>query len=116
MERLPRAVDDLVVDEPPGLFVYRARDPELDLETMTVQARTLVPFGNLRKPVSGFETKLFDQSDAHDEKPSSFGQPGTMSAGNSRCASFSARARVALPRCERRFFSSADSSALVHRA
>ena len=49
----------------PVAFIDPARDRELDLEAMAVEARTFVPVRHVRQPVSRLEAVFFDKAYVH---------------------------------------------------
>jgi hypothetical protein len=59
----PKVVKHREVHDPSRVWVDQARDCDLDLEGMPVQARALVSLGYPRETMSGLETKLVNQSD-----------------------------------------------------
>lgn len=67
-EWLPSVVDQRVVDEPACLRVDGPFDDDLHTETMTVQALTLVAFGDMRKSVCSFEADFSNEADVHRER------------------------------------------------
>ena len=68
VERLPRVVEALEVDEPAGVRVDRARDGELDPEAVAVKARALVPGGHLGQAVGRLEAELVHEPDVHGKR------------------------------------------------
>jgi hypothetical protein len=116
-ERAKGTVHDLVVQKPPRLGIYRTRDGDVDLEAVAVKPRALVSLGDVGKPMGGLETKFSDEPDVHAAILAAARSSTSPARPHGRGAARSAaRARAALPRCERAFFSAGDSSALVHRA
>jgi hypothetical protein len=63
VERLPGVVDDAEVDEPPGLWIDRPRDGELDFEGMPMKALALVPRRHIGESVGGLKAEFVDESD-----------------------------------------------------
>jgi hypothetical protein len=53
------------IDQPPGVRVDGAFDGELDAETVAVEPKAFVRFGQSRQAVSRFESKLVDEPNVH---------------------------------------------------
>ena len=58
-ERLEQPADFRVIHEPAETFVAFARDDNLRLETVAVQAASFVRLGQMRQQVRGFKLKRF---------------------------------------------------------
>src|ERR1035438_2301203 len=65
VERRPRVVEELVVYEPAGARVDRARHGELDPKAVPMESRALVPRGHLREPMGRLEAELVHEPDVH---------------------------------------------------
>src|SRR4051794_32914437 len=65
VERRPYVVEIAEVHEPAGVWIHWAGDGQLDPEAVPVEPGALVAGGHFRQAVSGFETKLMNQSDIH---------------------------------------------------
>jgi hypothetical protein len=65
VKRLPSVEQPLKVDVPTGRLVDGARHGELDAEAVPVQARALVPRGDLREAVRRLEPELVHESNLH---------------------------------------------------
>lgn len=63
VERLPGVVNDAEIDEPPGLWVDRTSDRQLDLERMTMKSLALVACRDVGKAVRRFEAEFIDETD-----------------------------------------------------
>lgn len=59
-DRAERGLDVGEVHDPPGMFAEFTGDVDLDAKGVAMQARSLVPFRNIRQPVGGLNRETFE--------------------------------------------------------